>query len=323
MSAAPFFSIVVPVYNRPDELGELLESLASQTYREFEVIVVEDGSSISSHEVVNRFAASLAIHYFEKPNSGPGPSRNYGFEKTSGQYLVVFDSDCIIPSHYLQTVFDHLQQHPCDAWGGPDRGHQHFTPHQQAMAYTMSSVLTTGGIRGNQKHVGDFQPRSFNMGFSRKVFDETRGFRLDRFAEDIELSIRIKKAGFITHLIPEAFVYHKRRTSFGQFFKQVFNFGRGRVIINRVHPGSIKITHWFPFLFSFGLISAFISFLVHPALGRVGLSIFGVYFLIVFFHAWRVTTRLQVALLCLPAILVQMTGYGLGFFSERLGLLRS
>jgi len=221
---SPKYSIIVPVFNRPQELDDLLQSLTQQTFRDFEVLVIEDGSTISSEKIFEKYSGELSITYFFKPNSGPGPSRNFGFEKASGKFFVVFDSDCQIPAKYLESVEKFLESTPLDAWGGPDRGHEKFTALQQAMAFTMSSTLTTGGIRGGKSK--SFQPRSFNMGISREAFNKTGGFHFDRFAEDIELSIRMKKLGLRIGLIPDAFVYHQRRATLKDFFKQVSNFGR-------------------------------------------------------------------------------------------------
>ncbi|MGC3943460.1 MAG: glycosyltransferase, partial [Chryseolinea sp.] len=237
----PRYSIIVPVFNRPDEIDELLASLVTQTYRNFEVVVIEDGSTIRCESIIDRYRDQLLIQYFFKPNSGPGPSRNFGFEQARGSYFVVFDSDCILPSGYFEAVEDSLKANEWDAWGGPDRAHEKFTPIQQAMAYTMSSFLTTGGIRGKAVHIGAFQPRSFNMGMSRRVFEQTGGFRFSYFAEDIELSIRMRQLGLKVGLITEAFVYHKRRATFSQFFRQVSNFGRGRVQV-----GAVRILSCFP-----------------------------------------------------------------------------
>jgi len=312
----PFFSVIVPVYNRPQEVEDLLQSLTLQTYRQFEVLLIEDGSTLTSKAVFERYAPQLNLQYFFKPNSGPGPSRNFGFEKAKGDYLVIFDSDCVIPTHYFATVHAHLQHEPLDAWGGPDRGHADFTALQQAMGFTMSAVLTTGGIRGGKKRVGSFQPRSFNMGISRAVYQKTGGFHFDRFAEDIELSIRIKKLGFRVGLIPDAYVFHKRRATLKQFFQQVANFGRGRVLVGRAHPGEVKLTHWFPAFFVMGLGVVLLSLLVWPLLARVGLLLFGCYFLAIFISALWVCKSFLVACLALPSALVQLTGYGYGFLKE-------
>ena len=206
----PKYSVIVPVYNRPEEIKELLESLTLQVYRNFEVIIVEDGSTNPCRDIVDSYRDKLQLEYVVKQNSGPGPSRNVGYAMAKGDYRVVFDSDCIIPSEYFSVVDEALSNHSFDAWGGPDRAHQNFTLLQRAMAYTMSSILTTGGIRGSKKSVGKFQPRSFNMGISRNVYEKTGGFKLNRLAEDIEFSIRMKKSGFNVVLIAEAFVYHKR-----------------------------------------------------------------------------------------------------------------
>src|SRR5699024_9966228 len=223
--------------------------MAIHMYSNLEVIIVEDGSTHPCREVVKDFQPSLTINYISKENSGQGFSRNEGFKHAKGDYFIIFDSDCIIPDDYLQIVNVHLNNEWLDAYGGPDQAHRSFTPLQKAISYSMTSPLTTGGIRGKKKHVGSFRPRSFNMGLSREVFEQTGGFIITRMGEDIELSIRIGKAGFKTGLIPEAFVYHKRRTQLRDFFKQLHCFGRARVNINRFHRGSIKLIHWLPALF--------------------------------------------------------------------------
>ena len=315
----PTYSVIIPVYNRPQEVAELLESLTQQTIQDFEVVLVEDGSTVTSEKVFEQYSNKLSIHYFFKPNTGPGPSRNFGFEKARGRYFVVFDSDCILPPHYFEAVEKFLKAEPVDAWGGPDRGMKNFTPLQQAMAFTMSSMLTTGGIRGGKQKA--FQPRSFNMGISREVFEKTNGFHFDRFAEDIELSIRIRKLGFKTALITDAFVYHKRRTSLKQFFKQVSNFGKGRVLVGRKHPGEVKITHWFPFLFLFGLVMISPLLLVFPVLGKAFLAAYFLYTISIFISSLMSSRSLLVACLSIPSLFVQMIGYGWGFITTyvRLG----
>ncbi len=321
MSADPKYSIVVPVYNRPKEVRELLESLTHQTFTNFEVLIVEDGSTDTCVNVYEEYTSILRIRYFFKPNTGPGPSRNFGFKQARGSYFVVFDSDCILPSHYLKAVDDYLVHTSLDAWGGPDKGHKDFTPVQQAMAFTMSSVLTTGGIRGGDKRLGTFQPRSFNMGISKEVFLNTGGFKFDRFAEDIEFSIRMKKLGYKVGYIDEAYVYHKRRTNFKQFFWQVFNFGRGRVLVNRVHPGAIRITHWFPTFFTIGLL-AIITFLpLNRHISVILGVVYSTYLGILSVFAYKKTRSIRVTLLAGPSAMVQLIGYGIGFLREILKIL--
>ena len=316
MSVNPKYSIIVPVYNRPQEVMELLESLTTQTYSNFEVLIVEDGSTHTCVDIYEQYTDKLHIRYFFKPNSGPGPSRNFGFAQAKGNYFVVFDSDCILPPHYLKVVDEYLAQTPLDAWGGPDKGHEGFTQLQQAMAFTMSSIFTTGGIRGGEKRMGSFQPRSFNMGISREVYLNLGGFKFDRLAEDIEFSFRMIKLGYKVGYISEAFVYHKRRTNFRQFFWQVFNFGRGRVLVNRAHPGAIKITHWFPAVFLVGWV-LLLGFL--PVDRQIS-SLLGVgylaYMLTLSVSAFLETKSVVVTLLAGPAAFVQLTGYGAGFLRE-------
>jgi GT2 family glycosyltransferase len=310
------YSVIIPVYNRPQEVEELLESLTLQTRKDFDVILVEDGSTVTSEKVYEKYSSVLPVSYFFKPNSGPGPSRNFGFEKATGNYFVVFDSDCLLPPSYFEAVDKALAQTPLDAWGGPDRGSHHFSVTQRAVAYTMSSALTTGGIRGSSAK--GFQPRSFNMGVRKEVFQKTGGFHFDRFAEDIEWSIRIKKAGFRVGLIPEAFVYHKRRTDFDQFFKQVSNFGKGRALVGRVHPDAVRITHWFPAFFLCGLLALpFMVWLFWP-LGLTILLAYCLYFAAIAADAGIKNNSLAVACLSIPSAVIQLTGYAIGFLKEKL-----
>ncbi len=314
----PRYSIVIPVYNRPQEVSELLASLTQQTNKNFEVIIVEDGSNVRCDQLVDQFRDLLRIQYFFKPNSGPGPSRNFGFAQARGNYFIVFDSDCIIPPTYLEVVEKSINENSWDAWGGPDKAHEDFTFIQRAMGYTMASVLTTGGIRGGKKSLGWFQPRSYNMGLSRKVFDQTGGFKFSHFAEDIELSIRMKKGGFKVGLIPEAFVYHKRRTTFSQFFSQVSNFGKGRVLIGSVHPEEVKLTHWFPTLFLIATIGLLLVPLLSIGLFKFGAAVFLLYLVAIFLHSLKENKNLLVAILSVPSALLQLWGYGLGFLKEKL-----
>ena len=311
----PKYSVVVPVFNRPQELDELLQSLTQQTFTDFEVIVVDDGSTRRSDTVYEKFTNTLNLKYFYKPNAGPGPSRNFGFARASGKYLVVFDSDCVVPSHYFSAVDDALATHSLDMWGGPDRARDDFTPLQQAMAYTMSSMLTTGGIRGGRHKA--FQPRSFNMGISRKVFEATGGFRFDRYAEDIELSIRTYSMGFRVGLIREAFVFHKRRTTLGGFYRQVSNFGKGRVMVGRSHPGAVRITHWFPAFFLLGLFAVPLLWMTGPFAGVILLTLYLAYFVAILFDTGlKSRANFAVTVLSVPCAFVQLTGYGYGFLKE-------
>jgi glycosyltransferase involved in cell wall biosynthesis len=321
--ANPKYSIIVPVYNRPDEIQELLESLTKQTYADFEVLIVEDGSSLRCEQVVMPFTARLNLRYFYKVNEGPGPSRNFGYQQARGDFFVVFDSDCIIPPDYFLAVEAALLKDNLDAWGGPDKPHENFTLLQRAMGYTMSSFLTTGGIRGGKKRIGWFQPRSFNMGISRAVFESTKGFKFDRYAEDIEFSIRMKNAGFRVGLIESAYVYHKRRTTFSQFYNQVKNFGKGRALIGKEHPGEVKLTHWFPTIFLTGTILVFLITIFHvlfpelyPIPARIIISGFVLYVLAIFIHSWISNKNIKVAILSMPSAVLQLCGYGVGFLTE-------
>lgn len=314
----PRFSVIVPVYNRPNEIKELLESLLEQTYRNFEVIIVEDGSTLRCEEVVKSFEGKLPIRYFYKENSGQGFSRNYGFERARGDYFVMFDSDCLIPPQYFLEVEKHLHVYQLDAWGGPDRAHESFTPVQKAISYSMTSVFTTGGIRGNKRHVGVFHPRSFNMGISRQVWEKTQGYLITRMGEDIEFSLRIIANGFKTGLIENAFVYHKRRTTFSQFYKQLHFFGRARINIRRFFPNELKLIHTFPALFTLGCLLLPLLYFLYQPLFVVGASLLGIYVSMIFFDASMQNRSLYVGLLSILAVFVQLFGYGIGFMTEAL-----
>ncbi len=325
-SQAIFFSLIIPLYNRPQEIDELLESLTRQTYAPFEVLVIEDGSTLDARAIVEGYANRLDISYYVKPNEGQGFARNYGFQLAKGDYFVVFDSDCLIPADYLTHVATFLEKEPLDAYGGPDAAHETFTPIQRAISYAMTSPFTTGGIRGNKKHIGTFHPRSFNMGVSRRVWEQIGGFKLTRLGEDIEYSIRIQSSGFKIGLIPDAVVYHKRRTDFKQFYKQLHFFGRARINIYKHFPRELKPVHFFPVLFVCFLIVWMLSNVAWRVEGFRGDWLLAItilcnvtlliYVALIFVHAWMVTRRLQVALLSVVASFVQLIAYGLGFIQD-------
>lgn len=311
------YSIIIPVYNRPDEINELLESLTRQTYRNFEVLVIEDGSKLTCQHIVEQFAGQLEIRYYFKENSGQGFSRNYGFTLAKGDYFVIFDSDCLIPEHYFATVDAYLNTHYLDAYGGPDRAHPNFSPIQKAISYSMTSLFTTGGIRGNKKRVGGaFHPRSFNMGLSRKVYETVGGYVITRMGEDIIYTINIIKHGFTTGLIEDAYVYHKRRTNFRQFFKQLHFFGRARINISRFYPKELKLVHIFPALFTLASFSIPLLSLFSTPLYQLALSLFILYFLLILLDATIKNKSLEVGLLSIIAVFVQLVGYGIGFLTE-------
>lgn len=322
-----FFSIIIPLYNRPQEVDELLDSLTRQTYTPFEVLVVEDGSARDARQVIEKYQGQLDLHYYVKANAGQGFARNFGFERAKGDYFVIFDSDCLIPSDYLANVATFLAQTPLDAYGGPDTAHESFTLIQKAISYAMTSPFTTGGIRGNRNHIGQFHPRSFNMGVSRAVWQQVGGFKLTRLGEDIEYSIRIQASGFRIGLIPDAVVFHKRRTDFQQFYKQLHFFGRARINIYKHFPRELKVVHFFPAVFVLFLI-ALLLFNIWGLLPRVpavrcigqlavaGNGLLVSYILLLFVHALIKTKQLQVALLSVLAAFIQLCGYGLGFMQD-------
>ncbi len=309
------FSIIIPVYNRPKEVDELLESITKQDFKDgFEVLLIEDGSSEKSDIVVEKYISKLKINYFFKENSGAGLSRNYGMQKASGNYFIILDSDVILPPQYLSEVKKALQSNFTDAFGGPDTAHKNFTPLQKAINYSMTSVLTTGGIRGKKNAVGKFQPRSFNMGISKKAFMLTNGFSDLKAGEDIDLTFRLWENGCQTQLIEKAFVYHKRRSTIDQFFNQTLAFGKARPQLNKRYPTTAKITYWFPSLFIIGLdISIILAIFGFWQL----LVFYGFYFALIFLDALLQNKSLQVAFLSIITSVTQFLGYGLGFIQSK------
>ena len=292
------FSFIIPVFNRPDEVDELLQSLEEQNVKDFEVILIEDGSSDKCDEVVEKHSDKLDIHYFLKENGGPGPARNYGAERASGEYLLILDSDCVLPAGYLQAIESELTSSPTDAFGGPDRAHESFTDLQKAINYSMTSFFTTGGIRGGKKKLDKFYPRSFNMGVHKDLYEKLGGFSQMRFGEDIDFSIRIFESGAKCRLFPEAWVWHKRRTDFKKFFRQVHNSGIARINLEKRHPGTLKFVHLLPAAFTLSCIT-------------IVIPIF--YSFVIFCDSTIKNRNAHIGILSVPAAFIQLTGYGTGF----------
>ncbi|QUB81290.1 glycosyltransferase [Prevotella jejuni] len=322
------YSIIVPVFNRPDEVDELLESLLSQEEKDFEVIIVEDGSKVPCKKVCDKYANRLDLHYYYKDNSGPGQSRNYGAERAKGDYLLILDSDVVLPKGYIRAVSEELNREPADAFGGPDCAHESFTDTQKAISYSMTSFFTTGGIRGGKKKLDKFYPRSFNMGIRRDVYQELGGFSKMRFGEDIDFSIRIFKAGKRCRLFPEAWVWHKRRTDFRKFWKQVYNSGIARINLYKKYPDSLKLVHLLPMVFTVGttclllLILSGLFLLCIPILNIIGslLVMIGLiplllYSIIICVDSTMQNNSLKIGLLSIAAAFIQLTGYGCGFIN--------
>jgi len=336
------YSIIVPVYNRPDEVDELLQSLCQQTVNDFEVIVVEDGSLLTCKGVCDKYAGTLDLFYYAKPNSGPGQSRNYGAERAHGEWLIVLDSDVVLPKTYLEKVGEGLQVSPCDAWGGTDAAHPQFTPVQKAISYSMTSFFTTGGIRGGKTKMDKFYPRSFNMGIRRDVYQQLGGFSKMRFGEDIDFSYRIVESGCTTALLPDAWVWHKRRTDFRKFFRQVYNSGIARINLMKRHPGTLKLVHLLPAVFTIGVLGLLLLFTLGLSLYFYGefldaggfcprgnvyqgmafaiclLALFPLllYSLVIFLHSSLLNRSFHVGLLSVPAAFTQLMGYGFGFIES-------
>ena len=318
------YSIIVPVYNRPDEVDELLESLCSQTLKDFEVVIVEDGSQKPCKDVCDKYANILDLHYYNKENSGPGQSRNYGVERAQGDYVIILDSDVVLPNGYLEAVNSKLQasNFSVQSFGGPDATHPSFTPIQKAISYSMTSFFTTGGIRGGKKKLDKFYPRSFNMGIRRDIYQELGGFTKMRFGEDIDFSYRIVEAGYQPQLFPEAWVWHKRRTDFRKFFRQVYNSGIARINLEKRHPGTMKLVHLLPMVFTLGVLGMLllsVLSLLSPLTSHLSplfLLPLLLYCLLIFVDSSKQNKSLWVGLFSIPAAFTQLMGYGFGFIES-------
>ena len=308
------YSFIVPVYNRPNEIDELLQSMIAMQYeRSYEIVIVEDGSTETSEEVIKAYKDTLSISYYQKPNTGPGDSRNYGMRKAKGNYFIILDSDVILPEDYLLRVTDFLTKNYVHCYGGPDDAHQSFSNLQKSISYSMTSYLTTGGIRGRKNILGKFQPRSFNMGLSKEAFEASGGFGDIHPGEDPDLTIRLWKLGYETVLISDAKVFHKRRISWKKFYIQVHKFGLVRPILNKWHPHTAKVTYWFPIVF---LISAAFS-VVFAFLGWwYFMAVLAGYFILIFFGATVTYKNAFIGIQAVMAVLIQFYGYGKGFLKS-------
>ena len=319
------YSIIVPVYNRPDEVDELLCSLTRQAFTDFEVLIVEDGSAIPCKDVCDKYAGKLNVRYYKKENSGPGQSRNYGADRANGDYLIILDSDVVLPDGYLAAVDEELRLEACDAFGGADASHPSFTPVQKAISYSMTSFFTTGGIRGGKKKLDRFYPRSYNMGIRREVYQQLGGFSKMRFGEDIDFSYRIVEAGYKCRLFPEAWVWHKRRTDLRKFFRQVYNSGIARINLEKRHPGTMKLVHLLPMVFTVGVVGLILA----SAIGRALMHYDDVhkwyllfalpwlpillYSLLIFVDSSVQNKSFKIGMISIAAAFVQLMGYGCGF----------
>lgn len=305
----PRFSVIVPVYNRIGEVEDLLKSLAEQSCKDFEVVLVEDGSTERCDQVARKYAEKVDVKYFYKENEGRSIARNYGLERAAGDYFVFFDSDCVIPPDYFATLSRCLDENPLDCFGGPDAAHDSFTDMQKAINFSMTAFLTTGGIRGGRVQLEKFVPRTFNMGYSRKAWETVGGFR-EMFSEDIDMSTRVRKAGFSIGLVREAYVYHKRRVNLRLFARQIYVFGMSRITLYLLYPESLKVVHWLPAVFVLGTTAMILLSIFWNLWAIVPLA---AYLLALFATALASTRSLKIACLGVVAAVVQLGGYGIGF----------
>lgn len=301
------YSVIIPVYNRVDEVADLLESLDKQTVKNFEAVFIEDGSTVPCKDMVDKY---LFASYYFKENEGRSIARNYGIERSRGEWLVFFDSDCVVPEDYFEKLDRQIDANPgISCFGGPDAAHDSFSDTQKAINYSMTSFLTTGGIRGGKISLEKFVPRTFNMGYKREVYDRIGGFR-EMFSEDIDMSTRIRNAGYAVALFSEQFVYHKRRVDFRKFLRQVYVFGMSRITLKLLYPGSLKIVHTFPALFVIGVAAMILLGIFCSPLWLIPLAL---YLVAIFVAAVVATKSLKISILAIPASILQLGGYGCGF----------
>lgn len=305
----PYFSVIIPVYNRPAEVEDLLQSLAEQTCQDFEVYLVEDGSTVRCDDVAARYNDRLDLHYHYKDNEGRSIARNYGIERACGDYFIFFDSDCVIPPQYFETLKAELEKEYVDCFGGPDAASDDFTDVQKAINFSMTSFLTTGGIRGGKVQLEKFVPRSFNMGYSRKVWEKVGGFR-EMFSEDIDMSTRIRQAGFTTRLIRDAYVYHKRRVDLKKFARQTYVFGMSRITLKLLYPDSLKLVHCLPAVFVLGCLALILLAIFWRWWAILPLAL---YVIMLWVSALIKTKNLKIATIAIVSSFIQLGAYGFGF----------
>jgi glycosyltransferase involved in cell wall biosynthesis len=326
-----YFSIVIPVFNRPDEIDRLLQSLTLQDDKNpFEVVVVEDGSTIDAKQVCDRYSNQLEINYYFKPNSGPGDSRNYGMSKAKGNYFLILDSDCILTSNYLSTVQKALSTSYTDCFGGADAAHESFTFFQKVVNAVMTNPFSTGGIRGRKIGLTRFQPRSFNMGVSKQLFEATGGFGKIHPGEDPEFVFRAWDLGFNTRFVDGAEVFHERRIRLNSFVKQIYKFGSVRVILNRMHPKYQSRLFLLPSVFTIGwmllVVLSLISFLLNtkaPYLdfAYLGILLYLLYSILFFVSTWFISKSFQIAVVSVPLMFIQFASYAYGYLRSSVKLI--
>jgi glycosyltransferase involved in cell wall biosynthesis len=326
-----YFSIVIPVFNRPDEIDRLLQSLTLQDDKNpFEVVVVEDGSTIDAEQVCNRYSNQLEINYYFKSNSGPGDSRNYGMSKAKGNYFLILDSDCVLPCHYLSTVRKALSTSYTDCFGGADAAHESFTFFQKVVNAVMTNPLSTGGIRGRKKGLTRFQPRSFNMGVSKQLFEATGGFGKIHPGEDPEFVFRAWDLGFKTRFVQGAEVFHERRIRLNSFVKQIYKFGSVRVILNRMHPKYQSRLFLLPSVFTIGwmllIVLSLISFLLNTKalyldFAYLGILLYLLYSILFFVSTWFISKSFQIAIVSVPLMFIQFASYAYGYLRSSVKLI--
>lgn len=323
--STPKFALISPTFKRPDEVTEFLDSLRKLDYPKdkFEIILGDGTPGDELRPLIYPYQKDLPLKIYYEEFLPVSNARNRAAELSTAQFFIFLDSDCIIPEGYLKAVEFFLDAHPqINLFGGPDAASEDFTDLQKAISFSMTSFLTTGGIRGGSSSVTTYHPRGFNMGISAELFNKVGGYD-ENFVcgEDVELSMRLIKAGAKSAFIEEAHVFHKRRTSIKQFRRQVFRFGAARPLLAKAHPGNLKITHLFPLAFTvYRHVSAILFLLVfyfNLSVLSLPFAMYVLYMVAVFFSALK-KEGLSVALLAVQTTNTMNAGYGIGFLRNYL-----
>jgi len=317
----PKYSIIIPCFNRADEVAELLESISQLKFdpAQFEIIISDDGSTDNTKKLVEQNKSKLQcdLIYLTQNNSGPGAARNHAMENANGDFFIFIDSDVTLSADWLFHIDLTLVEKKADAFGGPDSYREDFSPFLKAVNYSMTSFITTGGLRGKKgKKLARFYPRSFNMGLSRELWKKIGGFGSLRHGQDIEFSHRIIESGAQVIFIDQAVVYHKRRTNLRRFYKQVFNWGVARINLYKINKKMLEPLHSIPAVLTFVAVTLLVLSLIFDLIKTIVLWGFSAGILILIYSmidSIRIYKSIKPAL-WLPLVMpAQVLGYGFGF----------
>ena len=181
----PRFSIIVPAYNRANTISRTLDSLYAQTSTDFEVIVVDDGSTDNTREIVSVYVQQKGLNYFYQPNSGVSAARNFGAIHANSEYLLFLDSDDTVTSNWIKDYEEKILEQGAD------------------LLYCGITRIRNGVVIGqtdpanpfnNGVAYGNFIPGSFCL--KTELFESVGGYdTILSYSENTELSFRLKQKG--------------------------------------------------------------------------------------------------------------------------------